>query len=195
MTAFPFNYLPSIYLIILKNVAGSRQGHDRVKSVSVSSRLQILLIITTKRVCFSDDTSPDDSRSFSSSPLPGLMLGTMIRSRRINVSSAARLRFQLSAHKLDLRNDMELPYQFLKLSLSQFRLLFHVISRTRCRVNWRKFFFFFFCVRVGATSLHSFSRASFVACFTRFALFSSILRQSSSFFFLLFYIYMKKYIS
>lgn len=115
-------------------------------------------------MCFSADTGPADLRLFLSSPSSAPMI-TAIRSRWTDVSSARGCGFQLSAHKLDLRNENgTVPSVFEALSFSS-RTLLHVISCTRYRVNWRKFFFF------SSRRLHSFSRASFVVCFTRFALF------------------------
>lgn len=152
-------------------------------------------------MCFSGDTGPVDSRSFPSSPSPGLpMVGTMILSSRINLSSVARLCFQLSAHKLDLRNKNGTVLAVLKLSLSQFRFCFFMWFRVRgvALIGVNKFFFFFIFVFALARrlfipfltlrSLHA--RALLVSRFSH--RFCASLRR---FFFLLFYIYMKKYIS
>lgn len=82
------------------------------------------------------------------------------------------------------------PFSFLKLSLSRFACPFMWFRVRGVAFNWREFFILPSSFCVGGTSLHSFSRVSFVA-FTRF---SSILRQFSSFFLLFFYM-KKKYIS
>lgn len=150
-------------------------------------------------LCFTGDTSP---RRFAIILHRGVVavtrtdgIVTTIRSRRNQIRIAAPVRGCVfssqptsSISETKWRN---CPFSFFffffffleALSFSIRSL--HVISRIRGVgvINWRKFISSF-CVRVGATSLHSLSRASFVVRFTLVSrFFSSILRQSSSFFF------------
>lgn len=160
---FLFNYLSRIYLIILKERSWAQDGATSASRAPFL--LDCKLFINCSRIYETRVflgryiyiyTSPVDSRSFSSasSPSSGLTVVTTIRSRRIKFIVGARLRFQLSAHKLDLRNKMELSLQFLTLSLSRIACFFMWFRVRGVVLNWRKFSFlsiffsfFFFCVR------------------------------------------------